>query len=272
MHLVLPEIVAVGIYNSRLAVKDKKVTKNRKTTMFELEIPIQKGGISYIDAEAVSIEPDLLICAKPGQIRHTRLPFTCYYVHMIVREGLLYDVLMELPSFFKTEKLEVYKKLFKKLAECYGSGVEEDELLLQSLILELVHMLKRDSARENRLKNVRRSNDVMIDKVIKYIKENLQADLSLDAIAAYVNLSSIHFHNFFKTTTGKTLHSFVEEQRIKKASNLLVTTDWTLTRISEECGFSSQSYFSYAFKRKMHMTPREFAKTALNRYGADAKT
>ena len=46
MDIILPEIVAAGIYNSRIAVKDKLITKNRKTTMFEIEIPIEKGGIS----------------------------------------------------------------------------------------------------------------------------------------------------------------------------------------------------------------------------------
>jgi AraC-like DNA-binding protein len=58
-----------------------------------------------------------------------------------------------------------------------------------------------------------------------------------------------------------------EEQRIKKAANMLLTTDYTLTKIAYECGFSSQSYFSYAFKRRMNVTPREYAKKVFNKYG-----
>ena len=50
------------------------------------------------------------------------------------------------------------------------------------------------------------------------------------------------------------------------AANLLITTDYTLTQIAYECGFSSQSYFSYAFKRKMKSTPREYARRMLERY------
>jgi hypothetical protein len=48
--MVLPKIVAIGIYNSDLAVKNIKVTKNRKTTMFEIELPIENGGVSYVEA------------------------------------------------------------------------------------------------------------------------------------------------------------------------------------------------------------------------------
>ena len=75
--LQLPEIVAIGVYNARLAHKNVLVTKNRKTTMFEIELPIEGGGISFINNESAAITENLVICAKPGQIRHTRLPFKC---------------------------------------------------------------------------------------------------------------------------------------------------------------------------------------------------
>ena len=71
MQLQLPEIVSIGIYNAEIAHKRKTITENRKTTMFEIELPIENGGYSYIDKDSQKITPNLLICAKPGQIRHT---------------------------------------------------------------------------------------------------------------------------------------------------------------------------------------------------------
>lgn len=64
--MILPEIVAVGIYNSQIAAKNIKISKNRKTSMFEIELPIEDGGISYIDANSKQINSDMMICAKPG--------------------------------------------------------------------------------------------------------------------------------------------------------------------------------------------------------------
>lgn len=58
----------------------------------------------------------------------------------------------------------------------------------------------------------------------------------------------------------KTLREYVEEQRIRRAVNLLVGTDLTLSEIAYECGFSSQSYFSYVFKERMKTTPRAYAR------------
>lgn len=266
MEILLPQIVAVGIYNSQIVVKNKTVTKNRKTTMFELEIPLERGGVSYINADQAVIEPDMIICAKPGQIRHTRVPYKCYYIHMILREGTLYDALMDTPDYVKISRYQYYYDLFRKLCEHYDTALEYDEIRLQSLVLELVYAIIHDSEKLSHRAKVKNSNYEAIEKVIRYVKENLTADLSLETVAQYVGFSPIHFHNCFKTATGKTLRDYVEEQRIKKAANMLITTDATLAQIAYECGFSSQSYFSFAFKRRMQMTPREYAQKMLARY------
>ena len=106
----LSEIVAVGIYDSEIIAKNTVISKNRKTSMFEIELPIESGGVSYIDTNAKRIDTNMLICAKPGQIRHTKFPFKCYYVHMIIHDSSLYDTLMNTPDFLETDKKETYKR------------------------------------------------------------------------------------------------------------------------------------------------------------------
>lgn len=266
MELKLPQIVAVGIYNSIFAVKNKTVTKNRKTTMFEIEIPIDNGGISYINSDSMPIKPNMVICAKPGQVRHTKLPFKCYYIHMIVPNGKLRDVLMSIPNYVKTNKYEKYYEIFTKLCEYYQTVIELDEIIIQSLVLELVYTLINDSKKLTMFNRVKSNNYKTIEQTITYIKENLTSDLSLESVANQVGFSPVHFHNVFKSSTGRTLREYVEEQRIKKAANMLVTTNYTLAQISYECGFSSQSYFSYAFKRKMDKTPRKYAEEIFKQY------
>ena len=266
MNIILPEIVAVGIYNSRIAVKDKTITKSRKTTMFEIEIPIEEGGTSYIDFEERHISPNVVICAKPGQTRHTRLPFKCYYIHMILNNGMLYDILTNISDFTETKNPEGYRKIFEGLCKHSESPLESSKIKVFSLILELTYLLDKDSKKQLYRHKLKSGNYETIENAIMYIKENLTSDLSLNTVASYVSLSPIHFHNCFKAATGKTLHEYVEEQRIKKSEKLLVSTDLTLTEISYLCGFSSQSYFSYAFKRKNNMTPREYSKEIYRRY------
>ena len=266
MKSAFPEIVAIGIYNTNAAVKNKAVTQNRKTTMFEIELPIGEGGTTYIDQASMPVRGDTLICAKPGQIRHTRLPFQCYYIHFILQEGALYDRAMKLPNFVKTEHIKEYEDLFRNLCKYEETALENDELLLHSLLLKLLYLLLGDAERTSFQGRIKNNNHEATESTIRYIKENLTADLSLQTLAQRVGFSPNHFHNCFKASTGRTVREYVEDQRIKKAANLLVSTNHTLTEIAYECGFSSQSYFSFAFKRKMHQTPREYAKTVFKRY------
>jgi len=265
-EIILPQVASIGIYNSNIAVKNKTITEKRKTTMFEIDLPIEPGGICYIDSEQSSITPNTVICVKPGQERHTKFPFKCYYIHMILEEGTLYDVLMRTNTFILTTNLQEYLYLFKSLCNHREIGIELNNIILQSLILKLIYTLSMDSKKtvySKRFKNIEYDT---IEKSIKYITEHISEDLSLATVSSFTSYSPIHFHNYFKAATGKTLHEYIEDLRIKKSVELLSTTSLTLTEIALQCGFSSQSYFSYVFKKKMNMTPRNYVREEHKRY------
>ena len=233
--------------------------------MFELELPIESGGVSYINDESRPINENTVICAKPGQIRHTRLPFKCYYIHMIVNEGELGDILTALPNYIDLSDTDQIKEIFISLCEHHNTGISNDDILLQSLILKLIYILSENSA--SIIKSTPKSNNhKTIERTLEYINNNLSADLTLERLASAANFNAIYFHKLFKASTGKTLHEYVEDQRIKKSINLLISTNMTLAEIAYECGFSSQSYFSYAFKKKIGSAPREYAQRIQLKY------
>ena len=265
-NIILPEIVSVGIYNAQMAIKNRIVSRNRKTTMFELELPVENGGISYIDDSSRPITDRLVICAKPGQIRHTRLPFKCYYIHIIVNEGRIFDMLTSLPNYMEMDGIQEIRDIFVAICETYSADSFKDEIMLQSLILKLIYTLDRCAPNFKVKHSPKHNNSEVIEQTLKYIGENLMSDLSLKTISEKSNFSSVYFHKMFKASTGKNLREYVEEQRIKRAIELLISTEMTLTQIAYECGFSSQSYFSYAFKRYMCTTPRDYAKNIYHKY------
>ena len=263
--IILPQVVAIGIYNAQAVYKNKTITVNRKTSMFEIELPIGNGGVSYIDDTSHLISENVIICAKPGQTRHTKLPFRCYYLHLIINEGQLFDMLSCMPNYVEIENTSHIKDIFNSLCNYFNMQNSENDVLIQSLILKLLHSLFKYSSTtktQNRAKNNRK----VIEKTIEYISENLTVDLSLEKLSNLFGYTSIYFHKLFKASTGKTLHDFVEDQRIRKAIDLMLSTDKALTQIAYDCGFSSQAYFSYAFKKKKGQTPREYIKQILLDY------
>ena len=261
----LPKIVAVGIYNSRTVAKNTAVSKNRKTSMFEIELPMETGGVSYIDDNTCPIDTHTLICAKPGQARHTRFPFKCYYVHLLVPEGTVHNLLTDIPDFIPTNRRDDYHSLFQRMFHLYSNPSAGDELLLQSLLLELIHTLRHDAERSLRIHQTGNSH-FRVEEVLEYIQNNLTEDLRLETVAKTHSLSAVHFHNSFKAAVGMTLRDYVEEQRVRRAVTLLQTTDLSLTQVAFECGFSSQSYFSFVFKRRMYTTPRQYVRELNRRY------
>lgn len=265
--IILPDIVAAGVYNSKLTIGDKPESRIRTTTMFEIELPIENSGFTFVDDESSAVNINTIICAKPNQKRHTaRLPFTCHYIHLQVEEGLLCEKLYNMPTFIPTENREDYLELFIEIEKSFETKLEIDTLLLQSLVLKLIHSLEKESEKQNKYRYFKSDKARAIDNIISYVKSDLTRNLCLDAISEYISISPIYLHRIFKEATGVTLREFVEEERLKKAVLLLTTTELNLTEIAFECGFSSQSYFSSVFKRKMNMSPRRYVKYLSEKY------
>lgn len=258
------DVKNISIYNSKISGQNQTVSKNRKTSSFEREVPLENGGVSYIDSTSSPICTDVFICAKPGQTRHTKFPFRCFYVHLSVSDENLYKILFSMPNFIKIKDRSKYISLFEEMSGFFSAQESESEIMVQSLILKLVYMLYTE--RSEYLNVGENIKSPAIKKAIDYIDKNIFSDLKLESVAKQVSLSPIHFHNCFKSATGKTLRSYVENERIKRSVNLLMGTDMTLTEIALTCGFSSQSYFSYVFKKKMNVTPREYVRKLNGKY------
>jgi AraC-like DNA-binding protein len=186
---------------------------------------------------------------------------------LIINDGRLYDTLSELSSFIELPDTRRVRDIFIQLCELYGSAMPESDLLIHSLLLELVYHLRKYSHGSKEKNYLKSSNREIIESTIEYINDNLTDDLSLEALSAKVNFTPTYFHKMFKVSAGKNLREYIEDRRIKRSIQLMTSTDMTLTRIAYECGFSSQSYFSYAFRRKMGLPPREYVNSILKKYG-----
>jgi AraC family transcriptional regulator len=95
--------------------------------------------------------------------------------------------------------------------------------------------------------------------VMEYIHEHLDAELSLDHLAAVAHMSPYHFARLFRNSTGLPPHQFVIARRVERAKELLRERDRPpLAEVATEVGFSDQSHFTRHFKRLVGVTPRHF--------------
>lgn len=261
MKLDFLEIESFGIYDSHFEHGDLSMSPKRTTDMFEVELPLGNSGTAYIDGDEIPLDFNTIILSKPGQIRYSKLPFKCYYIHFSLAKGTIYDQLFALPNTLKPLDCKKYYAYFRTFNKYVSFDDEFSEAIIYNLFFKFVHSLLSD-AKEQSTANEQTTdrNHITVQVAKEYIRENMTSDLSLENVAEHVKYSPIHFHQIFKNITGTTLHKYIEDLRIEKAVVLLTETDFKLTQIAHDCGFSSQSYFNYAFKRKMNKTPKEYAR------------
>lgn len=94
--------------------------------------------------------------------------------------------------------------------------------------------------------------------VIHYIESNYMHPLSLDSLSSFVNISKYHFAREFKKYTGFSPNDYLLELRIKHACILLINSDFSVERISNEVGIHNMSNFINQFKKRTGLTPSAF--------------
>lgn len=97
-----------------------------------------------------------------------------------------------------------------------------------------------------------------IYSITEYIDENLSKGIHVSEVAEMCGMSYSYFAKKFLRVYGKTCKEYIEEMRLVKVEELLTFTDFDLTYISQETGFSDCSHLIKSFKRYKGMTPKQF--------------
>lgn len=95
-------------------------------------------------------------------------------------------------------------------------------------------------------------------KAYEYMYNNYNRRLELEEVANYVHVSKSHLSHIIKSTMGLSFERLLNQIRCEQSMKYLVTTDQSITKISEECGFSDPKYFKNFFMQFFRCTPQEF--------------
>jgi AraC-like DNA-binding protein len=85
--------------------------------------------------------------------------------------------------------------------------------------------------------------------------EHLGGSIQISAVARQCALSRSHFSRAFKHATGLSPRDWLQLARLTRAKELLERTDFSISRVSLECGFADQSHLTRTFLKKCGMTP-----------------
>lgn len=109
------------------------------------------------------------------------------------------------------------------------------------------------------VQNYRISNFLPLhQRIVKYVKEHITENMTLDDIAKDLNASKKTLNPAFKKEYNVTITQFIRQTKIDTAKELLIASDLTLLEISTLLSFSTTTYFVKTFKEITGLTPNYF--------------
>jgi AraC family transcriptional regulator len=159
------------------------------------------------------------------------------YNFHFVNDSIIYQIIQRLMFLFAED--HAYKDLFV-------------DNMLRELIIRVMQTNERAiySAQTISLRENSR-----LAYVVRFIRENLQETLNVDALSKQACMSPSHFYRTFKSELGISPIEFINAERIKQAVSLLQNPDISVKEVYLSCGFESRSYFNRVFKNHFQVSP-----------------
>lgn len=252
-----------GYFNSDLVFTGMKQSPKRIVEEYELEIYLEDGGITYLEDTAIPIHAGMVLIAMPGTERYSVLPVKNYYLKLPVQYSPMTELLQSLPVWYDSAYVDLYAACIEQMLT---GIVKSDEWLKASGMFRLCSYLQEEKKQIASAGNVSQKEIQTVNEALRYIQNNLSQKCTLAEIAEAVHMSSFYFHTIFRKVRNETPQNCLTRLRIEKASKLLLTSDLDIRVIAEECGFSSQAYFTEVFRRYTEMTPRMYRLRMMRKY------
>lgn len=173
-----------------------------------------------------------------------------------------YDQNMELSSHTDcaynlfTEKF-VFKDLLKlrghflEIAEKFGSAPDYFKKATSYLLQYVCYcLLEYDSLSANKL----------YFEAVNYINSHYAQINSNNDVALFLNYHPYYVNQIFKKYNGMSLHKYIKNFKLKKASELLQNSNDAISDVAAAVGFSDPNYFSSCFSSEFGCSPSAFRK------------
>lgn len=103
----------------------------------------------------------------------------------------------------------------------------------------------------------------LVRRAREYIRDYYgDPELTLESFARELQVSPVYLSRVLKKELGDSFVALLTHTRIRKAIQLLNTTDLPIYEIAQQSGYDSQHYFSTAFKKVMGVSPNQYRRGA----------
>ena len=160
----------------------------------------------------------------------------------------------------------LYTGISSKYQELFLSVIREIQLTrpsfeeLSALYLKQLFLLLRRIREEGGFKKTEIQKQM--EKAVRFFHENLANNIEVETYARELHMSTCWFIRCFKEYSGMPPGRYLTDIRIKKAKELLESTDYSIGEIGGIIGYENPLYFSRIFKKTAGVSAAEYRKAA----------
>ena len=190
-------------------------------------------------------------------------PWTIYWIHFRGRMSNHFEPAYPNPRPITPDdhsRLQDRLRLFEEIYHCFSMAYIREYMLYSSMCLYQFLASFTCLEQFRSIQAFANQRQTFSGKVIHYMQENTQHNLTLEQLASYFKYSPSHFSTLFQKETGVAPISYFLRLKIQKACQYIELTNLKLHEIATLLGFEEPAYFSRLFAKIMGMSPSEYRK------------
>jgi len=194
--------------------------------------------------------------SSPTYLRHLDLHFDMEALRERLADDFSAEAFGTPRLMFTDERVLTFANLLA--AECQSPFAFHElygESLTTALFIDFLRSVERGGGRKRTA-----LASWQLRRVVDYIETNWVRSIRLEELAELVGLSPSYFSHSFKAATGVPPHQWQTGIRVKRAQEMLLGSDMTLTEIATACGFFDQAHFTRLFRKQVGATPAAWRK------------
>ncbi|WNR45404.1 helix-turn-helix transcriptional regulator [Paenibacillus roseipurpureus] len=177
-------------------------------------------------------------------------------------ETMCYDAIMQLVSQFTVVYVQTIREINKNRLSSVTNyhhvnlAVLEKETLadIRELYLQTMNTARQHTEQKEEIKN-----NALIETIKEVVEDNYQdLNLSLQEISGMLRMTPDYIGKLFRKTEGISVAEFITDVRLKHALHCLINQQMSIKEIMDRVGFTSETSFFRAFKKKFGTTPKEY--------------
>ena len=236
-----------------------QILENRKTSFSEMDIFDAERDCEYVCYELPSDTESVLYNHIISGNSRLVIETINQSLKKNQERGISFREYLKLVSVYELYLMRVYENMDVSARGC----IELEAFSGTSFCVRAVEK-RVETMLENYLKVTgfysRSMHTETMERILKYIEDNMERDIGLEDVAAAVNLTSNYITKYFKNKTGINFKTCLTMKRMERAKELLTETEMTVKEIAIRCGYNSSKQLIANFTKVTGIAPTEYRK------------